>query len=147
MDNLNVAYAKAKELIATIPSGKSRQAKLDEVEQLYANKQSELKTDKFANRDRMEANKAKRDEKRAEADKAKQSRKERVRERLRNRKRDSGSTKQSDSHSTVASGEQTTVSNERTETNSPSDTTTPTRSTDETSVSNCLLYTSPSPRD
>lgn len=135
MDNLNVAYAKAKELIATIPSKKSRQAKLDEVEQLYANKQSELKTDKFANRDRMEANKAKRDEKRAEADQAKQSRKDRIRERIRNRKRDSGPTEQSESHSAVDNGEQTTVSNERTETSTSSDTASPTKSANETSAS------------
>lgn len=134
MDNLNVAHAKAKELIATIPSNKSRQAKLDEVEQLYANKQGELKTDKFANRDRMEANKAKRDEKRAEADQAKQSRKDRIRERIRNRKRDSGPTEQSESRSAVYSGEQTTVSNERTETSTSSDTASPTKSADETSA-------------
>ena len=53
----------------------------------------------------------------------------------RNRKRDSGSTEQSESQSALGSGEQTSVSNERTETISPSDTTTPTRSTDATSVS------------
>ena len=134
LDNARVAYEKAKALANTIPSKKSRQAKLDEIEQAYAKKQGELKTDTFANRERMEANKAKRDEKRAEADQAEQSRKDRIRERIRNRKRDSGSTEQSESRSAVDSGEQTTVSNERTETNSPSDTPTPTKSTDKTSA-------------
>ena len=134
LDNARVAYEKAKELANTIPGKKSRQAKLDEIEQAYTKKLGELKTDKFANRDRMEANKAKRDEKRAEAEEEKRKHKDRIRERLRNRKRDSGSTEQSEPQLPVSSGEQTPVSDKGTETSTPSDTSTPAQSTDETSA-------------
>ena len=96
LDNARVAYEKAKELANTIPSKKSRQAKLDEIEQAYAKKLGELKTDTFTNRERMEANKAKRDEKRAEAEEEKRKHKDRIRERLRNRKRDSEQTEQTE---------------------------------------------------
>lgn len=133
LDNARVAYEKAKELANTIPSKKSRQAKLDEIEQAYAKKLGELKTDTFANRERMEANKAKRDEKRAEAEEEKRKHKDRIRERLRNRKRDSGRTEQSEPQSPVASGEQTPVSDKGTETSTPSDTSAPEQPTKPTS--------------
>lgn len=134
LDNARVAYEKAKELAETIPSKKSRQAKLDEIEQAYAKKQGELKTDTFANRERMEANKAKRDEKRAEAEEEKRKHKDRIRERLRNRKRDSGPTEQSEPQTPVASGEQTPVSDKGTETSTPSDTSAPEQPTKPTSA-------------
>lgn len=134
LDNARVAYEKAKELAETIPSKKSRQAKLDEIEQAYAKKQGELKTDTFANRERMEANKAKRDEKRAEAEEEKRKYKDRIRERVRNRKRDSGLTEQSEPQSPVASGEQTPVSDKGTETSTPSDTSAPEQPTKPTSA-------------
>lgn len=134
LDNARVAYEKAKELAETIPSKKSRQAKLDEIEQAYAKKQGELKTDTFANRERMEANKAKRDEKRVEAEEEKRKHKDRIRERLRNRKRDSGPTEQSEPQSPVASGEQTPVSDKGTETSTPSDTSAPEQPTKPTST-------------
>lgn len=134
MDNARVAYEKAKELAETIPNKKSRQAKLDEIEQSYAQKRNELKTDTFASREKMEANKAKRDEKRTEAEEEKRKRKDRIRERVRNRKRDSGSTEQSEPQSPVASGGQNPVSDKGTETNTPSDTSTPAQSTKPTSA-------------